>query len=392
MRLLQRYLLVELLRVFTFVLIVLTVLLVFVGVMREVTENGLGAFQVLQILPYVVPSLLPFTIPATLLLTVCVVYGRVSGDLEITAAKAAGINVLSLLWPSFWLGAVLALFSLVLTDQVIPWAVGNIQRTVTAAMEDIFLDMLRTHHHVIDRERGYSITVLGVRGKTLLLPVFQYRPPGRRPVTLQAKEATLDFDLEKQQVMLHLVRGRAIIAGQQYCEFEREDRPFPLPHQINKPKPRHLSIRDIRRDMNSLRQDQEQTRQHCDVETALALAVCNFDRFLDRDFTDLQGKIDYDRCDLAKLNTEVHSRFALSSSCLFFALLGGPFSILQGRRQFLTSFFLCFLPILLVYYPVFLLMMNLSKMGTVSPAWSMWLANVLMLVVAVWVLRRALRH
>ena len=26
------------------------------------------------------PSLLPFTIPATLLLTVCVVYGRIAGD------------------------------------------------------------------------------------------------------------------------------------------------------------------------------------------------------------------------------------------------------------------------------------------------------------------------
>ena len=392
MRLLQRYLLFELLRVFTFLLIVLTVLLVFVGVMRQMTENGLGAFQVLQILPYVVPSLLPFTIPATLLLTVCVVYGRIAGDQEITAAKAAGINMLSLLWPSFWLGAVLALFSLVLTDQAIPWAVGNIQRTVTAAMEDIFLDLLRTHHQVIDRERGYSITVLGVRGKKLIMPTFQYTPPGGSPVTLQAAEATLDFDLEKQQVMLHLVQGNINTPGQRLIWFEREDRSFPLPHQISKPKPRHLSIRDIRRDMKRLRNGQDETRRRCDIETALALAVCDFDRFLDRDFTDLQGKIEYDRCDLAKLNTELHSRFALSSSCLFFALLGGPFSILQGRRQFLTSFFLCFLPILLVYYPIFLLMMNLSKTGTVHPAWSMWLANVLLLLAAAWILRRALQH
>jgi lipopolysaccharide export system permease protein len=102
--------------------------------------------------------------------------------------------------------------------------------------------------------------------------------------------------------------------------------------------------------------------------------------------------MEYDRGDLAKLNTELHSRFALSSSCLFFALLGGPFSILQGRRQFLTSFFLCFLPILLVYYPVALLMMNLSKTGTVNPAWSMWLANALLLLAAGWILRKALQH
>ena len=67
-----------------------SLLLVFVGVFREASERGLGPVQILQVLPYVAPSMLPFTIPATLLLTVTVVYGRLSGDNEITAAKAAG--------------------------------------------------------------------------------------------------------------------------------------------------------------------------------------------------------------------------------------------------------------------------------------------------------------
>ena len=132
--LLQRYILFELLRVFTFLLSILTVLLVFVGVFREATMSGLGPFQALRILPYVVPNLLPFTIPATLLLTVCIVYGRMSGDQEITAAKAAGINVLSLLWPSFLLGAVLSVCSLILVDQAIPWANAKIQKIVTLVL------------------------------------------------------------------------------------------------------------------------------------------------------------------------------------------------------------------------------------------------------------------
>ena len=91
MRLLQKYILAELIRVFVFVVSVLTVLLVFVGAFGQMTENNLGPAQVLEILPYLVPSLLPYTIPATMLLTVTVVYGRVAADHEITAAKAAGI-------------------------------------------------------------------------------------------------------------------------------------------------------------------------------------------------------------------------------------------------------------------------------------------------------------
>ncbi|MGH7130128.1 MAG: LptF/LptG family permease, partial [Planctomycetaceae bacterium] len=174
MRLFQRYIFFELLKVFAFLVSVLTVLLVFVGVFREVSENGLGPLQVLRILPFVVPSLLPFTIPATLLLTVCIVYGRMAGDQEITAAKAAGINVLSLLAPSLVLGVVLSVCAFFLTDRAIPWAVANIQRTVTLAMEDIFLDMLRTQHYVINRDEGFSITVMRVEGKRLIKPTFRY--------------------------------------------------------------------------------------------------------------------------------------------------------------------------------------------------------------------------
>ena len=53
--LLQRYILFQLLRVFCGVLTVLTVLLVVGGVFQEVSQSGLGVFQTLQILPYIIP-------------------------------------------------------------------------------------------------------------------------------------------------------------------------------------------------------------------------------------------------------------------------------------------------------------------------------------------------
>jgi len=51
MRLLQRYIMSELLRVFVMVLIGISVLLVFVGVFQQAAENGLGPMEVIQILP-----------------------------------------------------------------------------------------------------------------------------------------------------------------------------------------------------------------------------------------------------------------------------------------------------------------------------------------------------
>jgi lipopolysaccharide export system permease protein len=89
MSILQRYVLRQQLWVFTLTLLSLTGMLVIVGVIGEASKNGLGPEQIRDILPFVVPSLLPFTIPATFLLTVCVVFGRLAGDNEITAIKAA---------------------------------------------------------------------------------------------------------------------------------------------------------------------------------------------------------------------------------------------------------------------------------------------------------------
>lgn len=390
MRLLQRYLLIELIRIFAFLMTALTFMLVFVGVFQKVREMGLGPDQILQILPFLVPSLLPFTIPATFLLTVCVVYGRMAGDHEITAAKAAGINVFSLLWPAFLLGAAISVCSLLLTDQVIPWAEKKIQQQASLFMEDIFLDKLRTQNHVSDTRQGFSISVMEVKGKTLIEPTFEYTPRGHTPVTLTAQEATIEFDLDNKQVILHLLRGEIDAASDRRIDFEREVQAFPLPYKSNGLKPRHRSIREIAGSVSELNGEIDGLRQQRDVETAFSLLLGDFDRLSHNDMKKYKQKKKSSRIDLAGLRTAMHTRFALSSSCLFFALLGAPFSIIKEQRQFLTSFFVCFVPILLLYYPLALGMMNISKSGIVDPAWAMWLSNGIVLIAAAITLRKVL--
>ncbi len=392
MRLLQRYILVELLKVFLFLLSGLTILLVFVGVFREVAASGLGPLQIMQILPFVVPSLMPFTIPATLLLAVCVVYGRIAGDQEVTAAKAAGINVFSLLWPAFLLAIVMSITSLVLTDQVIPWAITNIQRTVASAMEDIFLDMLRTNHQVTDDRQGFSITVMDVRDKTLIKPTFQYLRKGHSPLTVQAATATMEFDLEEHQVILHLVSGHIDIPGHRRVWFQEEDKPFPLPQDVAQPKPGHISIQKIHRKLNSIEQQLAEMEEKQDAELGMALVLGDFQRLLQEDYTVVGAMRKFAISDLNRYKTEIYNRFSMSTSCFFFVMIGGPFSIMQGRRQFLTSFFLCFLPILLIYYPIALLMLSLCKNGQANPAYAMWAGNALLGIAGLWAMYKVLKH
>ena len=392
MKLLQRYIIGELLKVFVILVSALTILLTFVGALQEIRESGIGPLQVLQILPWIVPSLLPFTIPATFLLTVCVVYGRLAGDQEITAAKAAGINVVSLLWPSFFLGAILSACSLIMTDQVIPLSVRKIQAAISNVMEDVFLDRLKTQGLITGWGRGLEINVMGVDGKTLLRPTVRYAPPGDEAIMVQAQRGNVEFDLDQQLVILHLDQVHADIPGSGHVWLAHEDYSFPLPNTGKRTKARHLSVRAIREQSASLKERRDYYEEWLAAETAAALALGDFARFYSDDFRHIRYELIHDGMERARYRTELHSRFALASSCFFFVLLGSPFSILQGRRQFLTNFLLVFLPILLCYYPIVLLMMNLSKTGTVDPAYAMWIGNVVLLSASWFVLRRVFKH
>ena len=392
MSLLQRYVLAELLRVFALLLAGLTVLLVFVGVVGEVSKFGLGPYEIAKILPFIVPSLMPFTIPATLLLTVCVVYGRMSGDQEITAVKAAGINVLSLLWPSFLLGLVLSVATLILTDQFIPWARSNIENIITLAMEDIFLSRLRAHNQVTDPTHGIAITVLRVEGKTLIKPIFRYTSPGGGTITIQAHEAQLDFDLPRQQVLLDL-RGCHISApGGATMWVEHRQEMFPLRPDSTPPHARNLSILSLQKDKAAIGRTRTADDQRRVIANVFSLSLGEFSHLGDPASGSKLGEALGLRERFHKLNTEIHSRYAMACSCFFFVLVGSPFSILQARRQFLTNFFLCFVPILLVYYPVVLLFVTLSKGAEVDPVWAMWIANGILLIVGGVILRKVLQH
>jgi lipopolysaccharide export system permease protein len=392
MGILHRQVFGELLRVFSAVVSGLTILLVFVGVVGEAAKSGLGPKQILDILPYIIPSLLPFTIPATLLLTACVVYGRMSSDNEITAAKAAGINVLTLLWPSFVLGAALSLGTLILTDQFIPWSRGNIERIVTLAMEDIFLDLLSTQNRVNNSEQGVSVTVLRVDGRTLINPTFRYTPKdSQTPVTVQAREARIQFDIPHRQVHLHFVQASVETPGGT-ATIKDKTFSFPLELPEQQDHPRNLPIAELKAELARCAAQKAYLQERMLLITSLAIAEGHFNRLNASELILMKAEIGYLTNREIRINTEIHNRIAMACSCFFFVTFGSPLAIKLGKRQFLSNFFFCFAPILLVYYPVVLLFMALAKSQWVDPSIGMWLANGLLGLASVAVLRLVTKH
>jgi lipopolysaccharide export system permease protein len=93
---------------------------------------------------------------------------------------------------------------------------------------------------------------------------------------------------------------------------------------------------------------------------------------------------------LHRLKTEPYRRWANGFSCLGFALIGAPMAIRRRHGEFWGSFFVCFLPILLVYYPMLVGCVDWAKDGVIPPA-TVWLGNFVLAAWGVWLLRRVIR-
>jgi lipopolysaccharide export system permease protein len=88
-----------------------------------------------------------------------------------------------------------------------------------------------------------------------------------------------------------------------------------------------------------------------------------------------------------RLGIEPWRRWAGGFWCFFFVWVGVPFSIWMRSADHWTSFGMCFMPILLIYFPVYAVGLDHAKDGS-WPAASVWLANIVLLAVGAYWLRR----
>jgi lipopolysaccharide export system permease protein len=72
-------------------------------------------------------------------------------------------------------------------------------------------------------------------------------------------------------------------------------------------------------------------------------------------------------------------------------LVGAPMAIRLKHAEFLAIFFVCFLPILLVYYPLLAVSVDQAKDGAFPPP-AVWAGNVVLALWGLWLLRRVIRY
>lgn len=101
---------------------------------RLISENGLPLTTALQVFLLRMPQIITYTFPMSVLFATLLAYGRLSGDLEITALQASGVSVLRIVVPTLLLSVIVSVITFFFNEVVVPTANQEASTTLARAI------------------------------------------------------------------------------------------------------------------------------------------------------------------------------------------------------------------------------------------------------------------
>ena len=392
MRILTRYVLAELLKVFLLTLVGLTLLIFVVLIGKEAVDKGITLGPLARMAPYLLPQAMQFAVPGTMLLATTSVYGRMASYNEIVAIKSLGISPMVLVWPTLVLATLVSFVAVILNDVAVSWGRLGVQRVALASLEEVAYGQLRVRRAF--NVGNVNISVRDVVDRRLILPTLIVQSSGERPPwTMSADEAVLRLYPEEGKLVVQFrnvdVEG-PIVAYTDVFEY-----PIMLEELAgggqSARSPSTYALAEIRPAVAEQEATLDRVEQSMNAQAALALMSGDFESLSKSAWQAHERQLDAARFRLHRLYTEPWRRWANGFSCLCFVMIGVPVAALLRYSEFIASFFSCFLPILVVYYPLLAVSVDQAKDG-VFPPQSVWLGNILLALAGVWLLRRLNRY
>ena len=379
------------------------------GLIQQASQMGLSPAQVVAIIPLFVPSTLPYTIPATTLFAACVVYGRLAHDNEVVAVKAAGVHLFTILKPALALGVLTTGVTAGLYYSVIPDTQQMLQREVLKDPEEMMYNALRRERCFRYPNFPYVMYVRDVQGRRLLDMVLKTRKKAKDKETgdeimigydtvawtrearlrIDPAEGKLYIDPDRFVIYNHNTHGRTEQTGPLAIELpdnltagEGRNRPMALNWESLGPR-----IDELRREQTKWEEEWGRLR-----EKTSRLPEGDLKKQARAQDAHFKGKIENTVRQIRNVQSEYYMRPALAAGCMVFALIGCPVGIWANRSDYLSTFVICFLPTVIVYYPLLLAGSNMGKDGKLPLGLGCWVANIVLGVLGLGLTWRLLRR
>lgn len=362
-RILDHYILRELLPTFFLSIAVLTLALFLQKIFRLVelvTSKGSSLADTGKLLLYILPGFLMLTIPLSLLVAALTAFSRLSTDSEITAMKASRISLYAMIRPVFTFSVILFMVTAFIANVLAPRA--------NYALKAHLFNLVKSKAMVGIEPGVFSSTFDGMvvyvdRMNSLdnMEGVFiSDERSAAEPYAIVAKQGRLATNPENFNVTLFLDKGSVHLQ----------------PHKEGAYSLMTFNAGSLNLDLHKgfLRKSDSEGKDFDETDSMELLH-----RFRQARAEGTSTK---------KLEIEFHKRMSVSFACLIFGVIGAPLGIRKVRTGKSAGIAIS-LGVILVYYLILGTGANMAESGALSPAAAYWGPNgVILLIVLALVIKR----
>lgn len=419
MKILTRYLLRVHVGPFLFALFTLTSLLFVNTIARrfpEMAGKGLPAVVILQVCWLSLPHIVALTLPMAVLVAVLYAFSQLAADNEITALKASGVNLLTMLIPLLGASLVIAGFMVYFNDRILP----ETNHDLKVLLMDIqrkspTLQLKEQVINEIQSDAGQTKYFLQaaridpVTNKLRDVVIYDLSMTGRDR-TVYADSGVMAFNRKQTDLFLTLYDGSvAEVKEAQPQNFERVffKQQMLMIEGIGNVLERtaedaYRSDREMSLAMLSAAADTARNELVAIQRDARLHGMTAVDAALNEDRGALppQPQLRQTSTEMRMLSSraasaqqreneyqvEWHKKWAIPFACLVFVLIGAPLAIRFPRggpgMVIATS-----LAIFGIYYMSLIGGESLGDKGKVAPFWGPWAPNLLFMLFSIWGLK-----
>lgn len=371
MKLLDRYIISSIAAAFLFGIAMFMGLLMAMDLMRQlvelIAEKGVPAGTALTIFAYRIPSMLAYAFPMSVLLSILLVFNRMSSESEMVAIRAAGASFLRIALPTLGFALLVTGATFIISDIFAPFASHRAAEMTKAAVAKIRDTEPIAYLHQEQQQIAYVVVAnnLDIKRQRMYDVSLSLYSSGEPYFVIYADWA--DWKAREGRWIFHAPTGRMIgrqVAGGISITPNAPDstldleafvlrlRESPFDLAAGKKKPEEYSSRELRSYLAHMRQ------------------------------------LGMDRRTVGEWQMGLAQRFSVPFSCLVFALIGAPLGLRHHRTSSAIGLGISLL-VIFGYYSFSVYMNTFGENGRMPAELAAWLPNIVGAVLGAVLIYRA---
>lgn len=329
--------------------------------------QGIPFPTILKLTCLLLPGLLVKTFAMAMLLAGLLAFGRLSGDSEIVAMRAAGASIGRIVAPAGAMAIVVALIAFALDETIVPWAASTGMTMMKEIAKKLDPERIQTLSIPITSE-GKTVGVVVARGydpfRQVLLgaTVVVYNKDGSNYGYLSARELAFDPDKLKSGKGWRIQGGATLLLADG-SKLTREVSAWPQDVPNPNETPQDISAMQITEmDVLSMAQIRER-------------------------ITAMRKEKDFPRDTVANLEFGYWNKIALPLATFVYGMLGAPLGIRRNRTSAAAGFALA-VAIIFAYITLINVLNVYSMGGVIAPVVASFTPIVIGLVAAAVIIRQ----